>query len=153
MSWLSQLKNFVFDRVLASAARSSSSMNPTATSIGAAATAAVLPLVSTGLKDVAAGIDAHKSPLGIANDLVGDAETGIKLALDAYLAATVGAIPLVGGLVAPEAVTLANAVLDSGRDHFLTYVAAHFGHASSVVNAPQAPVQQNQTGISAADPT
>jgi hypothetical protein len=138
MSWLSSLGHFVYDRVLASAARSSSSVNPTATSIGAAATAAVMPIISSGLKDVAAGIDDHKSPLGIANVVIGDAETGIKIALDALIGRTVGAIPLVGGVASQEAVTLANAFLDTQRDHFLTYVAAHFGHASAVVNAPPA---------------
>lgn len=139
MSWASQLKNFIFDRVLASAARSSSSVNPTATAVGAAATAAVLPILSQGLKDVAAGIDDHKSPLGLANVVIGDAETGIKLALDTLIGRTVGAIPLVGGMASDEAITLANAFIDTQRDHFLTYVAARFGHASAVVNAPTQP--------------
>lgn len=138
MSWLSSLKNFVFDRVLASAARSASSVNPTATSIGAAATAAVLPILSASLKDIAAGIDDHKSPLGLANVVIGDAETGVKLALDALLESTVGSLPVVGGMLAPEAVAMANAFLDSQRDHFMTYVAARFGHATAVVNAPSA---------------
>lgn len=145
MSWLSSLKNFVFDNVLAAASRSASSVNPTAQSIGAAAIAAVTPIAAGALVTAGNDLNAHKSPVGLINDVVGTAETALKAAIDAYAEATIGTLPVIGGFLAPEAVSMANNALDFGEQHFLTYVSALFGYHSAAVNTP-APT--NNTGSS-----
>ena len=166
MSWLSQLKNFVFNPVQAAAARAQVSTNPATAAMGDEAVKALstVPLtagasvgvaVATGVagaaSTVAAGINSHKSAVGIINDVVGEAETALKVAVDAYALATVGALPIVGGFLAPEAVKIANAAMDFGTQHFMTYLAAMFSHHSAAINAPQPvavaqPVQPPQPG-------
>lgn len=149
MSLLSKLESWIYNSVLAAASHSSSSVNTDAKTIGAAATAAVTPVVAKIATDVGTDLNAHKSPAGIANDVIGDAETGVKVALDAYILATVGAFPVVGEFLAPEAVNGANALLTFGEQHFLTYVSGFFGHKTAVVNAV-APVVSSQGSQNAA---
>ncbi len=152
MSWLSQVSHFVFDPIKAAAARAQVSSNPATAAAGDAAVKAVAAIptpvaasvggaiasgIASAAMTVAADLNAHKSAIGIINDVVGDAETALKMAVDAYAAATVGSLPIVGGLLAPEAVKIANAAMDFGTQHLMTYMAALFSHHSSAINAPQ----------------
>lgn len=145
MSDLSRFLHFIFDPIKAAAARAQVSSNPVTAAAGDEAVKALAPIqtpgaaVATGVAQaatiIAADLNAHKSPVGIINDVVGDAETALKVALDGFVAATVGGLPMVGGLLAPEAVNVANAALDFGTQHLLTYVAAVLSNHSAAINA------------------
>lgn len=130
---MSFVSKFIFDPIKAQIARMSTSVNPDSQAKGNAA----LSVVGTIAGDIQTGIQSHNSPIGIINTVVGDAETALKVAIDAYVGAAVGSIPVVGGLIAPEAIGAANMALDYGTQHFLTYIAALFDHHKTVVNAPQ----------------
>lgn len=153
MSWLSSAVRFAFSGIVAQAARAASSSNPAQAAAGNAALAAVSPgspagdaikavalsTVAAAASDVAAGIQAHNSPTGIMNTVVGDLETGLKGLVDGYVTTAAIGVPLVGGLIAPEAVKLVNLALDFGEQHALTYVSALFSHHRAAAAASVAP--------------
>jgi hypothetical protein len=131
MSWLSQAKNFVFNGIFAQAARAAGSTDPTTKAVGEAATQAL----STVAVDITTSLQQHNSPIAIKNVVVKDVEDGIKEVLDAAVEAAMGSLPVVGGLLAPEAVSIANLGLDFMEQHALTYVSALFANHRTAVNA------------------
>lgn len=135
MSWLSSFAHFAFDPVKAAAARATTSSSPVAQATGNAALAAVATIAT----DIGQGLQSHNSAIGIINTVVGDAETALKGLVDSYVEATVGGLPLVGGLLAPQAVGIANNALDFGEQHLLTYISALFSHHSAAVNSTPIP--------------
>jgi len=130
MSDLSRLVHFVFDPVLASIARAGTSSNPTAQATAVAASAAVGKVVT----DVNAALSGN-SAAGMASPIIKDLEDGLQSVVNAFVASAVtSSVPVVGGLLAPEAVNLADAALTFAEQHALTYVSAlfHFHKENSV---------------------
>jgi len=127
---MSYLSKFVFNPMKAAIARAESSSNPVSRATGTAAATAVASIT----QDVSKESLAHNTVIGLGNTLVGDLETGLRDVLDAFVDSAVrSSIPVVGGLIAPEAVKLANCTLDFAEQHAMTYVAALFAHHKNAV--------------------
>ncbi len=133
---MSYLSKFVFNPIKASIARAASSSNPVTKATGTAAAGAMDRLSH----DLSKESLAHNTVVGLGNSIVGDLETGLRDILDAFVDSAVRkSIPVVGGLIAPEAVKLANCTLDFAEQHALTYVAALFAHHREAVAAAGTP--------------
>jgi hypothetical protein len=127
---MSYLSKFVFNPIKAAIARAESSSNPVSRATGTAAAVAVGKIA----QDVSHDALSHNTVIGLGNSLVGDLETGLRDILDAFVDSAVrSSIPVVGGMIAPEAVKLANCTLDFAEQHAMTYVAALFAHHKAAV--------------------
>lgn len=159
MSWLTVARNFIFSGVFTQAARAASSSSPTQAAAGNAALAAIstgpaaatakavaISTLGTVAQDVASGIAAHNSPVGITNAIVGDLEDGLKGIVDGFVTTMASGVPLVGGLIAPEAVNVVNMGLDFAEQHALTYVAGLFAHHKAAAAASVAPASAAGSG-------
>jgi len=134
MSILSSALHFIFDPVQAAVARSATSANPTAQATAVAAQAVLGKVVT----DINASLSSN-SAMGMANPIIKDLEDGLQSVVDAFVTSAVtSAVPVVGGMLAPEATGLANAALTFAEQHALTYVSALFGFHKSNVGAPNA---------------
>lgn len=155
MSWLSSAARFVYSGIFAQAARAASSSSPAQAAAGNAALAAVtsgpaadaikavaVSTLGVVASDVSAGIQAHNSPTGIMNSVVGDVETALKTVVDGYVGTLAAGVPLVGGFIAPEAIKIVNLGLDFGEQHALTFISALFAHHRNVAAASIATPQQ-----------
>ncbi|HZL00461.1 MAG TPA: hypothetical protein VFC47_11240 [Caulobacteraceae bacterium] len=79
------------------------------------------PAVATAAPAAAAA--ASPAPMAAAPNLVTDLETAINTAIDAVIANACGHIPLIGELLEPEAVKLANEGLAYVEQHVGAYAA------------------------------
>lgn len=135
----SLLDKFIFDPIKAAAARATTSTNPIARAVGAAAQDAVEKIDA----DISAPAN-HNSAVGVTNNVVGDLETGLKSSVDAFVTALVMVAGAKGGPIgvavatnlAPEAVQATNVAIDFAEQHAMTYLSALFAHHRTVIATP-----------------
>lgn len=131
---MSILSKFVFDPIKAALARGATSSNP----VVVAASVAGQATYTAAAADVATAASqplSANSAAALGSSLLQDGEDGVRMALDGVITALVGQVPVVGGLIAPEAVAAANLGLSFGEQHFLSYVSSLFAHAKTVAAA------------------
>lgn len=132
------LAGHVFDPIQAAISRAKTSSNPTASAVGAAADAAYQKISG----DVAATLNqpiSSQSAAALANSAIADFEAGLQAVVDAFVASAVGRVPVVGAVLAPEAVAGANIALTFAEQHGLTFLSSLFNHAQAKVAAASTP--------------
>jgi GH24 family phage-related lysozyme (muramidase) len=124
---VSIFSKYVFDPLKAAIAKALMSSSPTTQATASAAAGAVAGTPEPTVPD-----PTHNSPAGVADPLIAALETALKDAVDAFVTEAVSELPLVGGLLAPEAVKLANMGLTFAEQHAITYISGlfHFGKTS-----------------------
>lgn len=124
---MSLFSKYVFDPLKAAIAKALMSSSPTTQATAGAAAGAVAGTPEPTVPD-----PTHNSPAGVADPLIAALETALKDAVDAFVTEAVSELPMVGGLLAPEAVKLANMGLTFAEQHAITYLSGlfHFGKTS-----------------------
>lgn len=132
---MSTISKFVFDPIKAAIARALSSSNPTAQATAQAAKAVVDKVTI----DTSTDALTHNSAAGVASNVIGDLETGLKGVVDSFVyAAVFNAVPVAGAILAPEAVKMADWSMAFAEQHALTYVASLFAHHNAVISGAAA---------------
>lgn len=80
-----------------------------------------------------------QSPAAAASPVISDLETGATAVVDAYAGSLVAGIPVVGSMLAPEAVALLNTGLAFGEQHLHDLIAGLFAQKKADVTAAALP--------------
>lgn len=131
---MSILSKFIFDPIQAALARGATSSNSVVVSAAQAGQATYAAAAGDIAVTAALPLTAN-SAAALGSNLIKDAEDGLRLALDGVITAGLANVPIIGGVITPEAVGAANMALSFAEQHALTYVSSLFSHGKAQIPA------------------
>lgn len=136
--WMRNTFPFAYSPLAAQAARAASSSTPAAQTVGKQ----VLQIVAAAAVDAGQQVQSGNSVMAAGSSLIADLENGANNLAAGYVEGLVDGVPVIGGLMAPEAKKVVLAGLEFGEQHLHSMVAALFAnHKAAVIAAPEPSAQ------------